>query len=247
MPFDFQSFLATPRVVATVHQPEDLAWLAAERLDEATCDLLEFRLDNLRDHLAAATEAMAAATVPVLITARHPAEGGAGDLDTSARVALLRRCLRHAALIDIEVRSLAEMTEVIAAAHAQGTGIVASCHDFEKTLEVPALTNAIAAAAEGGADVVKLAMTPLSMRDLAGLAVLTESTAASRQLISAMGMGRYGKVSRLLLAAAGSCLNYGYLREPNAPGQWPAAKLKELLREITDGESGKSGKLKTEN
>jgi 3-dehydroquinate dehydratase-1 len=45
-------------------------------------------------------------------------------------------------------------------------------------------------------------------------------------------MGPLGKLSRLVLAKAGSCLNYGYLNTPNAPGQWPAARLKTLLEEI---------------
>ena len=44
-----------------------------------------------------------------------------------------------------------------------------------------------------------------------------------------MGMGKFGKASRLALAKAGSVLNYGYLDCPNAPGQWEATELKRLL------------------
>ncbi len=47
-----------------------------------------------------------------------------------------------------------------------------------------------------------------------------------------MGMGPLGKLSRLVLAKAGSCLNYGYLRVANAPGQWEAAELGALLGRI---------------
>jgi 3-dehydroquinate dehydratase-1 len=47
-----------------------------------------------------------------------------------------------------------------------------------------------------------------------------------------MGMGPVGKLSRLVLAKAGSVLNYGYLLEANAPGQWPAWELKSLIDQI---------------
>ena len=47
-----------------------------------------------------------------------------------------------------------------------------------------------------------------------------------------MGMGVFGKVSRLALAKAGSALNYGYLDRPNAPGQWEARELKKLISQI---------------
>jgi 3-dehydroquinate dehydratase-1 len=47
-----------------------------------------------------------------------------------------------------------------------------------------------------------------------------------------MGMGPLGKVSRLVLAAAGSRLNYGYLDKPQVPGQWPAPELVRRLEEV---------------
>jgi 3-dehydroquinate dehydratase-1 len=50
--------------------------------------------------------------------------------------------------------------------------------------------------------------------------------------LAVMAMGRFGKVSRLLFAQAGSVLNYGYLATANAPGQWPAARLRELFAEL---------------
>lgn len=110
--------------------------------------------------------------------------------------------------------------------------MIASCHDFQKTLPLSDLESAIVATQAGFADVVKIAMTLNSMSDMTILLLLTEATVASGQKISSMGMGRFGKVSRLALAAAGSCLNYGFLHEPNAPGQWPAAELKRLIGEL---------------
>ena len=47
-----------------------------------------------------------------------------------------------------------------------------------------------------------------------------------------MGMGKLGQASRLVLACAGSKLNYGYHDKPNATGQWEAKELKGLLRRL---------------
>jgi 3-dehydroquinate dehydratase-1 len=47
-----------------------------------------------------------------------------------------------------------------------------------------------------------------------------------------MGMGPLGKVSRLVLAAAGSRLNYGYLDKPQVKGQWPALELVRRIGEV---------------
>jgi 3-dehydroquinate dehydratase len=47
-----------------------------------------------------------------------------------------------------------------------------------------------------------------------------------------MGMGVFGKLSRLVLGRAGSVLNYGYLDTVQVLGQWPAALLKQRLLEL---------------
>ena len=54
--------------------------------------------------------------------------------------------------------------------------------------------------------------------------------------------GQFGKISRLVLAQAGSCLNYGYLGTPNASGQWPARLLKARLRELEPAKRNRRAK-----
>ncbi|MCB1230393.1 MAG: type I 3-dehydroquinate dehydratase [Verrucomicrobiae bacterium] len=229
---DLTTLLASPRVVATVHRPEDLPPIAADSIDPATCDILEFRLDNLRDHLDEAESAMKATPFPCLITARHPAEGGTGELSAERRLEMLKRFLPLATLVDVEVQSLDEMTDVIEQANADDVGVIASAHNFEKPMTQPELESISEAVYESKADIVKVAMVLETMLDLSSLLVLTSTLTSAGSHIASMGMGPLGKISRLTLAAAGSCLNYGYLSEPNAPGQWAAAELKRLLAEI---------------
>ncbi len=68
----------------------------------------------------------------------------------------------------------------------------------------------------------------------ADVARLLEFQSRQKMPLSVMGMGKYGKVSRLLFAQAGSVLNYGYLGSAQVAGQWPAVVLKQRIRELLD-------------
>ncbi|MCB1204591.1 MAG: type I 3-dehydroquinate dehydratase [Verrucomicrobiae bacterium] len=224
--------LSQALVVATVTQSADLAHLSGT--GDAPCDVLEYRLDNLLADETTAAPVMAASPRAVLLTVRRPDEGGHGGLDDEARLALYRRHLGTAALVDTEVASLASPAfagfgEEVKAA---GARLIASFHDFEGFPGRDALADRITEAYALGAEVAKVAVVVSRMDELFDLVSLVEYHRGKGRLISAMGMGPLGKLSRLVLAKAGSCLNYGFLRVPNAPGQWSAAELSSLLKEL---------------
>ncbi len=218
-------------VVATVTSPSDLAFLATKSASPLI-DVFEFRLDNLADHWGEAEKVAGKLAKPVLITARHPDEGGHHQLSENQRLELLRRFLPVASLLDIEVRTLRESSfalNVIQEAAAGEVSVIASFHDFEKTPAESDLRETVQIARESGAQVAKIAVYLDEMEKLFDLATLTSDTYFP---VSSMGMGPLGKLSRLVLAKAGSVLNYGYLQEPNAPGQWSAEALKKLINEL---------------
>ncbi len=224
--------LSSPRVVATVTQADDLSFLAGGGI--AACDVLEYRLDNLLSHEAEAAGVMASSPRPVLLTVRTPDEGGHGDLDATTRLAIYRRHLSAAHLVDTEIASLAlpEFAGFAEEVRASGGSIVASTHDFQGFPGRDCLADRIAEAYARGAEIAKVAVVVTTMAELFDLVSLVEYHRGKGRLISAMGMGPLGKLSRLVLAKAGSCLNYGYLRVANAPGQWEAAELSALLGRI---------------
>ena len=76
---------------------------------------------------------------------------------------------------------------------------------------------------------MKVAAHLRTPNDLAALLILQGTTKVP---LATMGMGPLGKVSRLVLAAAGSRLNYGYLDKPQVAGQWPALELVRRLEEV---------------
>ena len=219
-----------PLVVGAVSTEATLRQLAEKPLTTDDCDLLELRLDLIAlpaEEVLSLSEKLG---LPLLITARHPEEGGQGNLDVAQRSALLEALLPKAALIDIEVRSAPEMLGLIRKAQARKVQVVGSFHDFHNTPSVDVLRGAVDFGLQCRLNAIKLATYLRGPEDIGRLVevIATEKRAP----LSVMGMGELGKVSRLLLAKCGSVLNYGYLGEANAPGQWPARRLKELLADL---------------
>ena len=221
-----------PLTAGVISQPEVLESTLATspEVRAATCDLFELRLDLLKLDTADLRKAIPALDLPVLLTARHPAEGGQGTEDAAGRRALLEPLLDLATLIDIELRSVMDMRSLMTAARARGVSVVGSFHDFQATPGDEVLSGAIEMAQTAGFDAVKFATYLNGPDDLIRLMKLL--TGHRRLPMSVMGMGALGRLSRLTLAKLGSLLNYGFIGDSNAPGQWPAPRLKELLSEL---------------
>ncbi|MCB1225926.1 MAG: type I 3-dehydroquinate dehydratase [Verrucomicrobiales bacterium] len=229
-----QLFLSQrPLVVGVVSDAETLAsWLAlSEEARARSCDVVELRLDTVALEGGELKERVREVTQPLLVTARHPAEGGAASERAAERAAMLEPWLDRAAAMDVELRSLGEMRDLVRRAQAAGVGVAGSFHDFQRTPSDEILEGAAGLAEAAGVDLVKVATYLNSPEDLARL--IRFVSAERRVRVSAMGMGPLGRVSRLVLAKCGSLLNYGYLgTQSNAEGQWPAEDLKSLMQKV---------------
>src|ERR1700750_2368734 len=90
-------------------------------------DLFELRLDhlpNLRE------SQLLKLRQPLIITARHPAEGGK---KVGSRRDLLLKFLHRAKFVDVELRSLHELAPVWDEARRRRVGRICSFHDFKCT------------------------------------------------------------------------------------------------------------------
>jgi 3-dehydroquinate dehydratase-1 len=211
---------AAPSVVGIVDSPEALK--AARRLSTKEVDFLEWRVDFLGTGIVESK-------IPWIVTARHPAEGGQNAISLSARRKALLELLPSAALVDVEIRSMRGMKEVLSEAQKAGVGVIASFHDFQKTPPKSRLEVLVKLANDAGADVLKIATRADSPGDVARLLNLLERSPLP---LAVMGMGRLGMASRVMLAAAGSVLNYGWLHRPNVTGQWSARELRSVLKAV---------------
>jgi len=107
--------------------------------------------------------------------------------------------------------------------------IVLSYHNFEKTASVEELSNIVSQAQKRGS-VVKISTFIHSPSDVKTLEALLQKKWDIPLCV--IGMGPLGSSTRITLACAGSCLTYGYIDAPVAPGQLSARTLVEQLRRM---------------
>ncbi len=217
-----------PAIVGTVADAPTLTCLPTLGQTIDCCDLLEFRIDGLLSEQHALQERLTSSPKPVLLTVRDPAEGGMGALSIEERAAHLESYLPHAQIVDIEIRNLAKFTPIVSQAKGANVAILASYHDFTTTPTAETLREAGSRAIDAGADLLKFAVTTRTANDVHTLHHLLEAFRPSIPT-AAMGMGPLGMSSRVLLAQAGSILNYAYLQQANAPGQWSAHEMRSLF------------------
>jgi 3-dehydroquinate dehydratase-1 len=207
-----------PRVVGVIMSQTDLD-LAIRMRDLP--DLFELRLDHLvgPPSVAAATcsvadvvdeleEKVPRLRVPLILTARHPQEGGANRLNLRQRRDLLSRFLRHARYIDFELRSAAALHPLSKIARKKNVLRIISFHDVKATPDLGRLQFKARKAKSLGADIFKVATrtdTPAQFARLLDFFTKTDLDLA----VSAMGIGKLGAISRVLLAYRGSALVYG--------------------------------------
>jgi len=215
-------------VVGTIHTPSGLREALALKRNEV--DLFEVRVDAFADAPEKILAALPKLKQPLIITVRHPLEGAVQRLPLARRRELFHQFLPFATLIDVELRSAKQLTSVIEAAHSDGVGVILSHHDFTRTPARKRLHDLAGLAHRLGGDIFKVATTTTDPRDLISLLGFLGSE--KRIPLGVMGMGRWGKVSRLLFARAGSRLSYGFLDKVQVTGQWPALLLKKRLAEL---------------
>jgi 3-dehydroquinate dehydratase I len=191
-------------------------------------DLFELRLDRLAPHLPVIENAIARLAAPLILTARHPREGGANNLTSRERRDLLLAFLPRATYVDLELRSAASLGPVVQSARAAGVGLIVSIHDLKGTPPVPRLEELAGRARSLGADLVKIATRTDTRAQLDRLLDFFER---QRHLpnLAAMGIGKLGRVARVELARRGSVLNYGHLGSAVAAGQLSIRALRALV------------------
>ena len=183
-------------------------------------DLFELRLDHLPN---LRKSQLLKLPRPLIITARHPAEGGRNLC--SGRRNLLLKFLPQAKLLDVELRSLRELYAVWEEARRLRVGRICSFHDFKRTPQPAVLHKKILAARKAGADVFKVVTRADTLRDLLTLFEFLWNELSSMRLC-VMAIGKFGPISRLFFRDAGSSFIYAPLRHPLHHGQLTFQQLR---------------------
>jgi 3-dehydroquinate dehydratase I len=204
----------TPKVVGVIFSQSDLRGALRMRRPP---DLFEVRLDRFVHDLAEIKAEVPRLPAPLIITARHSAEGGANNLSAARRRALLLDLLPVAKYVDVELRSVRELGGVLEEAAALEVSVIISFHDFRTTPSRAELDRLAERVRPFGAAFFKVATRTDTRAQLATLLNFFE--AHRRNRIIAMGIGKLGRASRLELARAGCQLNYVHLGSRAVAGQ----------------------------
>ena len=214
-----------PRVVGVIASREDLDCALQMRTPP---DLFELRLDRLADIIEQLENELPGLRAPLIITARHPQEGGAKKLSLGKRRNLLTRFLPHAKYVDVELRSAFALRSLLGLAQEKRVQRIISFHNFGSTPPLRVLVAKAHAARAHGANIFKTATRIDTPNQLARLLqfVATENVDLP---VSAMGIGNLGAISRVLLARAGSVLIYASITaRTDLEGQLSLEQLRTL-------------------
>jgi 3-dehydroquinate dehydratase-1 len=216
-------------VVGTLSTFDSL--LRFRQLTEKICDLAEVRLDLVGTATDWSREcnSIQASGTPVLLTLRSASEGGKSTLTDDQRGEILQKALPAVSAIDIELKSSLAEGSLVREAKRLKKPVVLSYHDFEKTASAKDLSETIAEAQKRGS-VVKISTVIQSPPDVKTLESLLQKKWDVPLCV--IGMGPLGSSTRVTFACAGSCLTYGYVDAPVAPGQLSARSLIEQLRRM---------------
>ncbi|MBV8227931.1 MAG: type I 3-dehydroquinate dehydratase [Verrucomicrobia bacterium] len=217
-----------PLIVAVIASPRDVA--EASKLPADSFDLCELRIDLLQTVPGGLESLKSGLPYRKIATVRDPREGGAGGLSEAARIELFEQFLTQCDLIDVELRNLSIYSTLVQQAESEGKQVILSVHDFLKTPQLNELQSMLECSALGNTRLFKAATNVASWADVEVLIELIRRNLPGR--VAAMGMGAFGKLSRLVLGRLGSALVYGSVSHAVAPGQWPVAELARILSEI---------------
>jgi 3-dehydroquinate dehydratase/shikimate dehydrogenase len=223
--------MSNSRVCAVITEETTEAARAAIKGAAPRADLIELRLDYLRDFDFTRPEALAALLaekpLPTIITCRAIGEGGMRHVDDAIRLRLLVEGARGAAdYCDIE----AAHYESAARLSPELSRLIVSYHNFDETpADIDSIYDRVCSLP---AAVHKIVTKAASISDtLAIFRLLDRARAEGRDLI-AMAMGEAGLITRVLGPASGGFLTYAALARgrESAPGQPDCEEMTRLYR-----------------
>lgn len=220
------SFSKKTQIVGVVS--DENTWMGLNQKN-VPCDIVELRIDALPE-TKRNLPLIKPCPKPLLLTFRHSNEGGFCKWDEAMRQTTVENLFSSANAIDWELALFDKAKPLLQKAKINGLSIIASAHYFHHTPALQEMQNLAVKAYQAGADLIKIAFTPLNKADIqTGLTFLEKCPMPA----AVMGMGAFSAESRILYTQNGSALLYGYLGgTPTAPNQLSAREC-QTIREKT--------------
>ena len=174
--------------------------------------------------------------IPVLFTFRTANEGGEKEIsrDEYRRLNIEVAKSKMADLIDVEGVAFENADSLIEELKELGSKVIVSSHDFNKTPQKNEMIRRLCEMQKMGADIVKLAVMPQSVKDELELLAATEemNRLYAKQPIVTVSMAGQGVISRLAGELVGSAMTFGTAGKASASGQIDVKELDFILTTI---------------
>jgi len=219
-----------PRVVGTISTRESLR--SVDPTDDYACDVVEVRLDEIGSDTHGwmkDCQAIEAAGFPVILTLRLAGEGGKWSETDEKREPILSAAMESLACVDVELTSKL-CASLCRQAQELKKSIIVSSHNFQRTPSYDELKEVLDRILDIPFAIPKISTMVVDDADVSTLMRLIETN--NQRPICIIGMGSKGTKTRVLFPSIGSCLAYGYLDSPSAPGQLPSSMLIQYMRQL---------------
>ena len=167
-----------------------------------------------------------ARNLPVLVTPRHPSQGGAWRWTEEERAAYCVDAMeRGAALVDVE-----HGTEAAAILQAAGRKVLLSWHDFNGMISPGDLDGLTAVMESSAPAAIKVVPTAGRLADAVLMLEWVEGRPEQSPARVGFAMGPQGIPGRILSLSRGAPWTYGANGPAVAPGQLPVREMLDLYR-----------------
>jgi 3-dehydroquinate dehydratase type I len=203
-----------------------------EKAENAHADLIEVRLDCLKDYNALGDVAAHGKTSKIATSKLHNCRGEFSGTETEQLQLLLSAAKNGFEYVDIEL-SNPKLKETVKELRLLKVKLIVSFHDFAETPSLSELNSVLEREIASGADVCKIVTTAKQIEDNLVLLNFT-STASIKAKVVCFAMGELGKVSRVLSPLLGGYFTFASLERGSetAAGQMTIQEMKtayELL------------------
>jgi 3-dehydroquinate dehydratase type I len=201
-----------------------------KRAEESHADLIEVRLDCLKDHSELADVAAHGKAPKIATNKPRSCQGKFSGTETEQQQILLTAAKDGFEYVDIELTNT-RLKDIVRELKSLGVKPIVSFHDFARSLSFSELNSVLEREIASGADVCKIVTTAKCVEDNRTILNFT-STACSKAKIVCFAMGELGKVSRLLSPLFGGYFTFASLERggETAAGQMTIQEMETAYK-----------------
>ncbi|TLG81401.1 type I 3-dehydroquinate dehydratase [Vagococcus zengguangii] len=204
-------------------------------------DLIEWRIDYYENYQVIKEVAELLSDIrlqwgnrPLLLTLRTKNEGGQAEISPEDYLSLLIQYVTQLDLdlLDIEMMSVTDASELKAVLKNKNTTPVISYHNFYETLTEGATINLLKQMKTDYPDAIyKCAQMPKTFEEVLMIMAVGKKIGSKQPLIM-VAMGELGKITRVLTKSMNNLVTFASVTQSSAPGQLEIHILRDLMAQL---------------